>query len=103
MLSAFLNAKLSSFVLQLEMGVPELLKFVARAAPGALCRIPRGSDTFCVDYALVDCTNAIQTLGMPVLLQFLTNPNVRIRCGIIFVLDGQRRRIGTSREQRGFS
>ncbi len=82
------------------MGVPELLKVVARSASGALSRIPRGSDTFAADYALIDCTNAFQTLGNDVLVQFLTNPNIRIRIGFIFVLDGQRRRVGTSREQR---
>lgn len=84
------------------MGVPDFLKFVARSAPGALCRVPRGSQASLLvyDYVLVDATNAAQTIGLESLEKFLKQDNIVVRKAIIFALDAQRNREGTSRSQR---
>lgn len=84
------------------MGVPDLLKFVAKSAPGALCRVPHetSGEHVAFDYVLVDATNVAQTMGFELVKDFFKKPSVVVNVAVIFVLDSQRRRVGTAREQR---
>ncbi|KEG09662.1 hypothetical protein DQ04_04851040 [Trypanosoma grayi] len=84
------------------MGLPDFLKFVARASPAALCRIPKGGGvaTLCFDFVLIDATNAHQTIGLETLAEFLKQPQLQVRRAIIFAMDAQRHRAGTSRSHR---
>jgi len=86
------------------MGIPDLMRFVAGDAAGALRKIPSAaSRTHGVpfDYVLVDLTNALQTVKLPVLLKLL-GTQLCSRIAVVLVLDGQRSRQGTAREQRQF-
>jgi hypothetical protein len=82
------------------MGIPDLMRFVARDAAGALRRVPASGNTS-FDYVLVDLTNAMQTLKPAVLTKLLT-VQLRANTALVLVVDGQRQRQGTAREQRQF-
>jgi hypothetical protein len=87
------------------MGIPELLKFVAKTTPNALFKVPCGSvidhhQLQHFDYVLVDATNLAQTIGFKRLVSVLTTSAVRVDSALIFVFDSQRRRVGTAREHR---
>jgi hypothetical protein len=83
------------------MGIPDLMRFVARDATGALHRLPASSADAVFDYILVDLTNALQTWKLQTLQRLLT-VQVRAKLAVVCVVDGQRSRQGTSREQRQF-
>lgn len=84
------------------MGVPDFVKFIARSSPGALCRLPKSDTTepLLFDFILIDATNAAQTLGLEALLAFLSPDRILARSAVIFAIDSQRDRSGTSRSQR---
>ncbi|RNF00642.1 uncharacterized protein Tco025E_08753 [Trypanosoma conorhini] len=84
------------------MGVPDFLKFAARSSPTALCRMKKGraSAPLCFDFILVDATNACQTIGLGTLAEFLMQPQLKVRRAVIFAVDAQRHRAGTSRSHR---
>ena len=86
------------------MGIPDLMRFVAGDAAGALRRIPATTSVEAgipFDYVLVDLTNALQTVKLPVLLKLL-GTQLAARTAVVLVVDGQRSRQGTAREQRQF-
>ncbi|KAH8611688.1 hypothetical protein ERJ75_000974700 [Trypanosoma vivax] len=87
------------------MGVPDILKFVSSLSQEALCRIPGGKNaaSLCVDYVLVDATNALHTIGLDSLATFLQRRSVCVQRAVIFALDAQRDRSGTTREHRTHS
>ncbi|KAF8288141.1 hypothetical protein TcBrA4_0016540 [Trypanosoma cruzi] len=84
------------------MGVPDFLKFAARTSPTALCRIKRGvtAAPLCFDFVLIDVTNVCQTIGLETLAEFLMQPHLKVRRAVVFAMDAQRHRAGTSRSQR---
>ncbi|CUG89066.1 Hypothetical protein, putative [Bodo saltans] len=87
------------------MGIPELLKFIAKTTPNALFKVPCGSiidhhQLQHFDYVLVDATNLAQTIGFKRLVSVLTTSAIRVNVALVFVFDSQRRRVGTSREHR---
>ncbi|EAN94317.1 hypothetical protein C3747_40g168 [Trypanosoma cruzi] len=84
------------------MGVPDFLKFAARTSPTALCRIKKGvtAAPLCFDFVLIDATNVCQTIGLETLAEFLMQPHLKVRRAVVFAMDAQRHRAGTSRSQR---
>ncbi|CAD2214250.1 hypothetical protein, conserved [Angomonas deanei] len=85
------------------MGVPDLLKFVARATPSALCKVPmeaNSSSQLQFDFVFVDATNIAQTISFPKLMEFLQNKNIKVSKAVVFALDSQRDRVGTARHHR---
>ncbi|RNF05144.1 hypothetical protein TraAM80_04704 [Trypanosoma rangeli] len=84
------------------MGIPDFLKFAARSSPTALCRMTKGASAapVCFDFILIDATNACQTIGLETLAEFLMQPQLKVRRAVVFAIDAQRHRAGTSRSYR---
>lgn len=84
------------------MGLPDFLKFAVRSAPDSLTPVSRNAKHGHVifDFALIDATNAAQTIGFDQLFELLVNSNITIRVAIIFAVDSQRDRSGTARHHR---
>lgn len=81
------------------MGVPELLKFAAKA-PSALTRIRGGGVSHTFDYVMIDGTNVLQTVGVEPVVRLISSDAITIRESVFILFDSQRDRTGTAREQR---
>lgn len=85
------------------MGLPDFLKFAARSAPDALVPVAEmggGCQKMEFDFALVDATNAAQTIGFDQLFHLFALSNIMVKVAIVFAVDSQRERRDVARRLR---
>lgn len=75
------------------MGLPDFLKFAVRSAPDSLVPVTELSENrrkIEFDFALVDATNAAQTIGFDRLFHLFALSNILIKVAVVFAVDSQR-------------